>query len=58
MGKCDGLKFLHTSFEPTDNEIVHDRHYPGNANSVVSSDVGDDVNLGGEGNVGANKLAP
>ncbi len=44
-------KEAHTSFVPSNHEVIHDRHDPCGADSIVRADVGDDVDFGSDGDV-------
>jgi hypothetical protein len=45
------------ALEPADNEVVDSSQQPGSADSIVGTDVGDDIDLGAESHVGADELA-
>lgn len=47
------IVLVNVALVPTDDDVVDDRHDPGGADGVVGSDVGDDVDLGGDRHVGA-----
>ena len=46
-----------TAFIPTDDKIVGHGHDPGSADGVVGTNIGDDVDFGRDGHVGAEEFA-
>ena len=48
---------LRTAFIPTNDKVVGHGHDPRSADGVVGADVGDDVDFGRDGHVGAEEFA-